>query len=435
MRLIISDIKLLSLLLRGIQALKPTLRSFSLKITECQYMKDLELRAIFLYLGKLTQLEALSLTLKNSKNFSEQELFNLAAAFSKLGSLRKVALDPGNCCVFSVIPTFFAALQKLQNLSDLALNFSNYDPLQETNTTTESVVAGLVLLKNHPIQKLTLTLSTLFKSSEDLSLARILPQFTRLKSLDLYFTNHPNRNAFKDDYFLDVLACLREIPNLSSLTLFSYNPPQLLGVVGNIGRTLKFLPGLAQLKLKFSRFNITDEEMVSLGSGLESLASLKSLDVCLDDIEQTTMKGVNALTGALKKMVGLRNLTLSLRGNKFITNQGVSDLCSSIGCLRNLTFLDLDLGFGLSWTSKDAEELATTLKSLDSLEIFHFTCGEVFKVGNRQEIFQILFEVIQKKQTLQDVILGLGGGAFERPETLYPPETLWWKKGKNFHLF
>ena len=140
------------------------------------------------------------------------------------------------------------------------------------------------------------------------------------------------------------------------------------------------------------------------------------------------MKGINALTEVLKKMVLVRDLLLNLSANSFITSQGFSDLCSSIKCLKDLAYLDLDLSLGLSMNSKNAEELAETLRSLDSLEIFHFNCREVWRVGNRQEIFQTLFEVLQKKEKIQDVILTLG-------ERLDPPEALKFNQSTNFSLY
>ena len=104
-----------------------------------------------------------------------------------------------------------------------------------------------MLLKTLPIQKLTLDLGTLYNNSEDLCLSIILPQFISLKSLGLYFINNQSRMPLRDQDLVDVLACLKEIPNLSSLTLSFYNVTQLLEVVGNVSETLKLLPGLTEL--------------------------------------------------------------------------------------------------------------------------------------------------------------------------------------------
>jgi len=333
--------------------------------------------------------------------------------------------------VANTIPKYFASLQKLQNLSDLSLNFSRRGLDQEKNTTTESISAGLILLKALPIQNLSLHLSTLYHSSDNLSLSRILPQFNLLKSLGLYFVDNQDQMHLRDRDLVGVLTCLREVPKLSSLTLSLSNLTQLLVTIGNVGEALKLLPGLAELKLKFGRLNCTDEDMERLCSGLECLSSLKSLELGVDWIKEATMKGIDALIKALKKMVRIRNLSLNLSGNRFITDQGFSNLCYSIKNLGNLAHLDINLSYGFHLNYKSAEELAETLKSLDHLETVGLNFIGFSGFYNGQGIFQTLFEVLKKKKTIQDVNLTLGLNFFG----LYPPELLKFKQRKNLSLY
>ena len=431
MRFQVSDIKLLHLLLRGIQTLKPTLKSLSIFLVYCKNMRDQDLRVFSSYIGKFTQLEAFEFSFDSPPVFSDKELLNLAAVISKLKSLRTLCLNFGGCPVVNTISRFFASLQKLQNLSDLSLNFSNCDLFQAVNHTTESITAGLMITKTLPIQKLTLHLSTLYHSSDDLSLSRILPQFISLKSLSLYFTKDMSSMPPRNQDLVVLLACLKEIPHLSLLTLSLENFTQVSAIVGNVGETLKFLTGLAQLKLNISGLNCSDSDMMNLCSGLEGLTLLKSLEMGLGWIRHITEKGVDALAKTLKKLVQVKSLSLNLNGNKFVTNEGFSNFLSSIKSLKNLAHLDLNFSLCLQLSYESIEELAEALETFDCLQSISLDFLGFPRLGTGQDIFQTLFEVLKKKQTIQDVKLTLCDVSFFG---LYPPEVLKFKQRKNFSL-
>ena len=67
----ISDRKLLRLLFRDIQALRPTLKSLCILIIHCRNMSDKDLRVFSSYIGKFTQLEALKLIFHSPPVFND----------------------------------------------------------------------------------------------------------------------------------------------------------------------------------------------------------------------------------------------------------------------------------------------------------------------------------------------------------------------------
>ena len=378
------------LLLNRLYSLKPQLKCLQqfrvfrkVSVSLEGYSNPFGKSIILSSLKKLRKLQQLDLTMHCWENGADEFLGNLALTLPKFSLLRNLHLMiMANPVLQSSLILLFQSFSAMKCLADLSLDFSACTMLSD-NQNTKCFDSCL-------IQKFSLEL---FKNLDDKSLSQffqILKNLTQLKTLNLGFSSSDMMTNQSLDEFSSILGTLC---SLSSLRLTFTNALKTNNFVQAIASALKSLEKLTHLKFWLHECYSDETQFQHLFLNLRFLKSLRFLDINTGWCQEITDNNLKSLGESFQELDLLQYFSFESYSPSSITDQGGVVLAGRMKHLGSLRSLTLQLVGNTNLTEKTLDELAQSLKSLDSLYSVTLCFKESKKMINLDKLFKTLKEM------------------------------------------
>ena len=420
----ILDLQFQSKLLRDFKAFThnlPYLKKFkTLNITFCYLdFSGSPLFCQFLrslnVLRKLTQLHSLKLYFHHPSQITNQSIYSLASLLPELHSLKKVHIQ-------------FVGIGSLKSSTILQF-FSSFGSLK--NLTDITMDLRFCQVDNNGISQINsffegvsfLNPSQIQKLSIDFTqdfdapaLLNLAHTIFKFASLVSLSQNFSSCNLLTAGSINQSLSQLQALSNLSSLSLKFSSMEMLLSVVGSIAPALKALRSLEDLNLDFSNLpNIQDEEMIMLFESLADLTSLKYLDLNLSELE-LTCKDLENLALSLKRLDSLRSLGLNFGCTNLIGNKIAETLAGTLSSLKNLAFFSLEFDENDTIDNDGLDQLGEAIRRLSILVKIHLSFFLCPQLNKSDQMLKDLLRALRNSKSLQELSLVLPRSQFIEDE-------------------
>ena len=122
-----------------------------------------------------------------------------------------------------------------------------------------------------------------------------------------------------------------------------------------------------------------DQNIVALSAELRCLPLLSNLTLDLD-CTRLFSKQIEDLSSSFEYLTSLPSVGLCLRNCSILTNEGTQKLLKNLGCLVNLSKLDLDLSGHTGVTDESIETLSASLHSIRGLSVLVLALSDCNKI-------------------------------------------------------